>query len=431
MSDTVEAVHNKIVEKIAGIKRALETIREVYRVIDDPSNRKIPVNILLDDINELENSYNFATVDILTRYYNSGKSISGGMSEKMQTVPEPQDEDLQTVMQMIREISVFVEKPTTHTVHPDEKIATHENIIKQYYRVITAENYIARINEHILRLRSAVNKIAMDSTLDPDIGLMLDKANRLLTTVNSIDIQIQTKRSNYEKCSACGVKMDVVPSLSELKCSGCGRTKPLYGTVFEDHQFYNQEGQKTKHGTYDPNRHFRFWMDRIQAKEHMTFPQSDLNRIETIINKYYPPPMEVNCAIMRNILKEAKLARYNDHIPLLVKIFTGKSPPQLTHNETRTFFIKFNKIMEIYEQVVKPKINNIDGNRPYYPYFIYKIAEDEFKDNPEKLKILEYIHLQSEETIIKHDLIYKQICENASEDSGLVYKTTNSAERRW
>jgi hypothetical protein len=60
--------------------------------------------------------------------------------------------------------------------------------------------------------------------------------------------------------------------------------------------------------------------------------------------------------------------------------------------------------MEIFEQFIKPTLqvgikHEKDPNRPYYPYFIYKIAEDEFKDNPEKLKILDYIHMKSEDTI--------------------------------
>lgn len=422
MSDTVESIHNKIIDKISGLRRCLETTREIYRMVTDLGyGKKIPINLMLDDLAELENAYNFATVDLLTRYYRSEYNGVG--------MVDADDSDMMIISQMIKEISTFVDKPVANQYAMCDRVETPDDIVKKYYRVITAENFVARANEFINRVKSIVGELSDFATSKQayTMGPLFEKVIRLLSQVSNLEIQIQTKKSNYEQCSKCGNKMEVVPSLSELKCTQCGRVKTLYGTVFEDHQFYNQEGQKTKHGSYDPNRHFRFWMDRIQAKERMSFPQTHLDKIESIINRYYPPPIEVNCMIMRNILKEARLTKYNDHTPLLVKMFTGRSPPQLTHNEMRTFAIKFSKIMEIYEQYVK---KDGDGNRPYYPYFIYKIAEDEFKDNPEKLKILEYIHLQSDPTIINHDLIYKQICQFAPEDAGLVYRTTNSAERR-
>jgi len=409
MSDTVESIHNKITDKISGLKRTLEYIREAARL--DPTIRA-PVNLMVDDLAIIEHAYNFATIDILTRYYET--------SQRYNHHDDDDCEDMNTILNMIRDIDTYIaRKDDTNT--RQYAVMTPNGIIKQYYRVITAENFIARVGEMTVYVKGILD------SLSGNTSPLLDRARKTLSLVANLDIQMQAKRSNYEYCSRCSVKMEVIPVSSEMKCPKCNRIKTLYGTVFEDHQFYNQEGQKTKHGTYDPNRHFRFWMDRIQAKERMEFPQVIIDKIESIIRRYYPAPIVINCGIMRDILKEAKLTRYNDHIPLLVKRFTGVSPPQLTHNEMRTFAIKFNKIMEIYEQIVK---QDRDGNRPYYPYFIYKIAEDEFKDTPDKLKILDYIHLQSDDTIIKHDLIYRQICDNAPDDAGLVYRTTDSTERR-
>lgn len=413
MSDTVESIHNKITDKIAGLKRTLECIREAARF--DPGFRS-PVNLIADDIAVIEHAYNFATIDILTRYYET--------SQRCSVEYDDDSEDARAVLDMIREIDTYIASKSEKPNNPYVQM-TPNGIVKQYYRVITAENFIARINEMTVYIKGVLD--SLHGINNENVSSLLERARKALSQVSNLDIQLQVKRSNYEYCSRCSVKMEVIPISSEMKCPKCNRIKTLYGTVFEDHQFYNQEGQKTKHGTYDPNRHFRFWMDRIQAKERMDFPQDMLDKIESTIRRYYSPPIVVNCIIMRDILKDTKLTRYNDHIPLLVKRFTGTSPPQLTHNEMRTFAIKFNKIMEIYEQIVK---QDRDGNRPYYPYFIYKIAEDEFKDNPEKLKILDYIHLQSDDTIIKHDLIYRQICDNAPDDAGLVYRTTDSTERR-
>jgi hypothetical protein len=104
-----------------------------------------------------------------------------------------------------------------------------------------------------------------------------------------------------------------------------------------------------------------------------------------------------------------------------VKHFTGRSPPQLDFQETREVSIKFTKIMEIYEMIRKP---GKDHNRPYYPFFIYKIIEQMFKNDPIKIKLLESIHLQSSETLTKNDKLYRKICEMAPKDSGLDYTPT-------
>jgi hypothetical protein len=75
--------------------------------------------------------------------------------------------------------------------------------------------------------------------------------------------------------------------------------------------------------------------------------------------------------------------------------------------------------MSLYEQVATE-----GGNKPYYPYFIYKLYEDEFKDDPAKLRILEYIHLQSKDTVTKNDIIYRSIAELAPPEDGIVYRPT-------
>ncbi len=426
MSDTVESIHNKIVDKINGVKKAFDLAKDMYRVAIECGRdvQKMPFNIIFDDIIELEHSYNFAVSDVLAKYYDGRQKTTAPV------LVDDDDDDTRAVVAMLREVSCEPMEPVETLIKRRYQVElSPEQIVKNYYRVITAENFIARLNESVVRVRLATDKIA--DTLPSAYSSMVRALRKQLDQVANIDIHMQIKRTNYETCSKCNSKMEVVPELSRLKCSKCGKIKTLYGTVFEDHQFYNQEGQKTKHGTYDPHRHFRFWMDRIQAKEQYDFPPEDVVKIEKRIVKYYPPPNEINCVVMRSILKDERLSHYNDHVPLLVKMFTGKSPPQLSHNEMRTFSVKFNKIIEIYDRVVKPTIKvDCDGNCRYYPYFIYKIAEDEFKDNPSKLKVLDYIHLQSDDTIIKHDLIYKQICLNAAPDAGLVYKTTNSAERR-
>ena len=79
--------------------------------------------------------------------------------------------------------------------------------------------------------------------------------------------------------------MIIQANTSELLCIKCGEIHTLIGSVFEDSQFYNQEGNRYKHGSYDPNRHCKFWIDRIQAKENTIIEESVLEKIKNCIKK--------------------------------------------------------------------------------------------------------------------------------------------------
>jgi hypothetical protein len=209
--------------------------------------------------------------------------------------------------------------------------------------------------------------------------------------------------------------MDIDSISSALICKKCGLTKELYGTVFEDEQFYYQEGQRTKHGTYDTAKHCKAWIDRIQAKENTEIPTDivqDIKKyiiLDKITNKH-----NITCSQIRKYLQLTNNSKYNEHVPLIRKLITGISPPQLTEYEIQLIYIYFDKVIHIFEEI-KPISKT---NCPYYPYFIYKIIEQiitKSSDRIRKLKILECIHLQSRETLICNDFIWHPICERITE----------------
>jgi hypothetical protein len=385
-SGTIEAIHNKIIDKFKLIKESLDLLAPCINKL--PNRPKyIYINLLSDEIEKLEEQYRISTVRILTDYYSSGNNLCASIEEQY---------------------------------------------TRSYYLMITSENYASAFNDIIIRIIGICDKIEIEFfaqlEINKDYKKTFDKIHQKISNASSFDISVTIEKPNYDICK-CGMKMSVNPKTSQLCCELCGKTKILYGTVFEDNQFYNQEGQKTKHGSYDPNRHFKFWMDRIQAKENKTFPKAHLEEIETIIRRDGYVMVDITCDLMRKFLKESHLSCYNDHVPLLVKLITGKIPPQLTFNENRVFAMKFNKIMTIYHTIVAVTEDK-KGNRPYYPYFIRKIAEQEFACNTEKLKILDYIHLQSGDTVTRHDKIYEIICKNADPEDDLVYEPTDYSDRR-
>lgn len=432
--DPVGVIHGKVMDKFTVIKKYLEFI--------ESSSIPITHNIFRDDLETLTTNYNLATVDALTKYYRH--SDNNTMSTSSETLTDPNDPDVQTLDEYLKGIG---DVPSTldaitqlNTIPIDTSSVTLDQATTEYLAAVQSENYPSMIDDLNNRIVVSLKRYR-DTLSAPTKRIFTSRVKNqdlvktvhpLLTAIDTIIRDMNSSRNSvinlsslpckFEYCKSCGDRMQVYPSLSELRCGVCGIVKGLQGTVFEDHQFYTQDGIKTKHGEYVPNRHFKFWMDRIQAKEHHVFPMEMLQAIEYHISRFYPPPYRLTCATMRLILKDTRFTSYNDHIPLLLKTFTGMTPPQLTHNELRVFSLKFNKIIEIYERIIP------EGNRPYYPYFIYKIAEEEFRDNPAKRKILDYIHLQAEDTVKKNDLIYEQICLLAPRDAGLVYRETDTTE---
>lgn len=394
MFGTIESTNGKITEKISRVKLALESLHTMAILLRDVASMRagkkytecvatidtLHINLTIDALETLESGYNLSIISVLGEYYESSEN--------------------------------------------------EEKKTRDYYRIITSENFIPRVNDLISKAKSiicAMQKILQIHLLaKPETKKLEYQLNDIMRDVdNAHNIEITTalEKRNYEVCK-CGSRMIVVPELSELHCPNCSKIKTIIGAVFRDDQFYPQEGQKTKHGGYDTGRHYRFWIERLQALESKAFDETTLKKIEYVLDRDGYDRKTLTCENIREILKDSKVAAtsLNDHAPLLVKMFGGPAPPQLTFQEHRILSIRFNKAMMLYD-IVNPD----SGNKPYYPYFIYKIVEHEFRNNPEKLRLLDYIHLQSRETVIKNDKAYEQIC--ALSDDGLVYTPTQPHDR--
>lgn len=398
MSVTIELTHHRIAEKIELARVSVELIVPIINACKSATSTRpgrkyqdcinmldnLHMNLVINDLDSVENEYGLAVVGILSEYY---------------SCPERE-----------------------------------EKCTSDYYRAVTSENFIAKISDNINRIRAAVDTVytvlnhhIASKQETKEMEYELDDITRKLDIASNIDTHAKLERKPYEMCK-CGTRMTIVPELSELHCENyaCGKVKSIIGAIFRDDQFYPQDGQKTKHGGYVTSRHNKFWMERLQALETKTFSDELLSKIEYIMKRDGYNKRDLTCEIMRSILKDPMVncTNLNDHAPLLVKIFGGPSPPQFDFQERRACSIRFNKAMKLYE-IVNPD----GGNKPYYPYFIYKIIESLFADNPEKLRLLDYIHLQSRETVIKNDKYYEQMCALADPQDGFVYTPTDPAGR--
>jgi hypothetical protein len=212
------------------------------------------------------------------------------------------------------------------------------------------------------------------------------------------------------KCKNCKIPYDIEEKTSSFICRECGKTEKLEGIVFEDEQFFYQEGQRTKHGKYESARHCKFWVDRIQAKENTNIPSRVINAIKKCIRRDKLWIEDITCENIRDYLKQCGITNYNNHVPLILKIITGKEPPQFTEHELKLIFMYFGLVIQIFNKI---KADD-ESNCPYHPFFIYKIVEQILKKPSEtsrRKKILSCIHLQSRETLIDNDIKWFDICE--------------------
>lgn len=391
---TIEATHSRFAEKISNVRLIFEHVKVLSNALDVQNvqykhalaQKCLFINIISETFNEFEKAYNMSVIHVLSEYYN----------QESQTLAAA--------------------------------------LTTEYYKIVSSENFGSHLDEYLNKGKAAVMAMvrvyAGGETIDNTDPLypLIEKILSQIEYTESIKIKEGITHEDYETCE-CGGRRASSPVSSELVCDECGQIKTLQGTATEEMHSQTQKVGRSKHGTYDPSRHFKIWMDRIQAKEIKEFPAADMEKIEYIIKR--DRPLLASVAEMRQILKEAKMTKYNEHAPLLMKRFTGIAPTQLTFSKLRKFSVRFNRIMEILYE-----IRGADNNRPYYPYFIYKIIErevDELREKGEESEAAElerlfrYIHLQSDDTIRKIDGLYKQVCELSGEGDGLKFKVT---ERR-
>lgn len=225
-------------------------------------------------------------------------------------------------------------------------------------------------------------------------------------------------RVDYEKCPECNSEMSVDPDRSELRCLECGTVRELVGTVFDDSQFYSQEGQKAKSGTFNPNRHFQFWWAHIYAREpeeeigdssdgDNQYGEKTLARMREIVRRDKKILRLLTVNDIRTMLRELGLTDLNKNVALFLKKLTGIGPPMPSEQLSLKIEKYFSKAIEIGENVKR------DGrvNRNYYPFYIFRLIDALLpRDDDENRRVLYYIYLQSDETLKNDDADWELIC---------------------
>ncbi len=283
---------------------------------------------------------------------------------------------------------------------------------------------------------------AENGPVSGSMSLETNAAMRLLSAAQNIGAHSIFIPLGKDTCK-CGAEYVIIPELSVRQCPGCSKIKTITGIVFDTGRTADPYGAKNKNRSA-VMRHYLFWMNRIQAREKVVFEDKLIAGIQYVMSRDGDSAQDLKCERMREILKDPIVSSptLNDHVPSLIVKLGGPSPPQLTSEESERHRVLFIKIIDLYDH---------RGNKPYYPYFIYKLIEIMFGPRPqnailpksydevakyqpypdifsvsrEKLLLLDYIHLQNPETVIRRDEEFQRIVERSDYRDGLYYTPTN------
>lgn len=382
---TIEIINNLILVKT-------KSLYEIAHIIQNCNISSVNNKIcgFITAIQEISNDYEMGSVKIISDYF--------------------------------QEIEEFTQKVSDKDAH----VSKLKKYFNDYQIFIKKENFIGKIERYYNTIKNLVNALTKEK--NKAILKYISEIKDKFLLYESFTLTENSNKISYNKCPKCEQGMKIISNTSEIICEACGITENLYGTVFEDDQFYFQEGNRSKTGSYLPGKHCRFWIERIQARESKEIPESVLNKIRNCIKQNKIRNVdEISCKEIRKYLSQTHNSPYNEHVPLIRKLITGKSPEPLLEEEVQLITIYFDKVIRVYEEIKPDNKTNV----PYHPYLIYKIIEHilykkspmEFQKSKKRIiNTLNCIHLQSRETLINNDNTWSEICDNIEE---ITYRPTD------
>ncbi len=287
--------------------------------------------------------------------------------------------------------------------------------IHEFENLLTSIKCVSTTDENEFKRSKSKLLLSLD-----DLDL-LNKLRILIQQFKNIKLDFKPSEELLDYCE-CGNVMQAMAESSELVCDSCGYLYELKGTVFSDSQFYSQESIRYKHAGYEPCKHIRSWLERIQARETNTIDETQIMKIEACIKRDgIANKKRLTIEQLRRYLKDTGLTELNEHVALIKKIITGIAPPQLTFSETQDIANSFAKAVKAYN-IIRPSNKS---NLLYYPFITYKLIEMHVPDYNKRKNLLSFIHLQGTQTLIQNDTIWSQICDITK---GFTYRPTDRYE---
>lgn len=174
----------------------------------------------------------------------------------------------------------------------------------------------------------------------------------------------------------------------------------------------------------DNDGNYSKWKDKIYGRNICKLEPEKIIRIQQyiIINNY--TKRELNHSIIRNIFKITKCSSKDyEYCNSFLSNYYNISSYIPSNKEQANMDIMYHRVKSINAKIKDDYIND-----RYCPYFIYKIVENLFADEPTKKKeISDFIYIQEYHTVLDRDNEWKKICKLYNKeysDLQLKYKKT-------
>ena len=244
---------------------------------------------------------------------------------------------------------------------------------------------------------------------------------------NKIEIDFPLSNLELKLCSICNVEMIQTYDNKFYECTECSIFESIDTIRVKNNLF-----PRSKIGNFNPERHFKTWIDRILARESESEIGSPddhngeklIKQISSILKSKRMSIEYLTIDDIRMILKEIRRTNLNRNTSLIAKKLTGRSPPKLDENKYQEVYSLFLKIMHVRDELS----SNTRCNRIYYPYYISKILSLILK-TPEERKILSYVHLHKADTLSSNDIEWEKICKALPELNGKYTPTITQTNR--
>ena len=171
-------------------------------------------------------------------------------------------------------------------------------------------------------------------------------------------------------CDTCRVPLRILGSESLFICPQCHVAR-VYTQSTSSRIQYGEEVEMSAF-SYKRLNHFKDWVLNVQAKEATVISEKVLLTVMTeLYNRRIRDLDKIDRHIVRQILKEHRLRRWYEHVPIIVAKITGLYPYRLTPHQQAQIFLMFGAIQAPYEKHAPPTRRNFLS----YSYVLYKLSQ--------------------------------------------------------
>ena len=216
-----------------------------------------------------------------------------------------------------------------------------ENLHNEYLMFYTNALIMNKREEDVIQL--IISEGILDR-LDNYANEVIDDAY-MLKEYMDILIPLKVNSNSPKLCMLCNSEMHLSYSKLYYECYDCCLTEHI-NTCHKECAL-----PRSRIGNFNPERHFKTWIDRILARE----PEEEIctsddptgEKLIQLIKKHLIAKCKsiehLTIDDIRNVLKETNKTHYNRNTSLIAKKITGRSPPKLDECRYNTIYALFFK----------------------------------------------------------------------------------------